>query len=141
MADSTGKKRVMVVDDEHIVAETLEIIFKNAGHEARRVDSAEAAIALLEVANWIPQFAIIDVQLPGMNGIDLATKLKAQYPQVRVSLFSGRAETAEILEEATRQGRSFDVMAKPVHPTIFLGILAANPFDEADHQGTTTPVP
>jgi hypothetical protein len=67
----------------------------------------------------------------GINGIDLATMQKAHYPQVRVSLFSGRAETTDLLEIARQQGHSFDVIAKPVHPTVFLGMLASEPLDDA----------
>jgi len=126
----------LVVDDERIVTETLAIVFSNAGYETRGVESAEAAITLLEIDKWVPQFAIIDVCLGGMTGIDLAIMLKAQYPQVRVSLFSGRAETTEIIEEATKQGHSFDVIAKPVHPTVFLGMLASNPLDEAGREAS-----
>ena len=83
MALPADKVRVLVIDDEPIVAKTLAIVFSNAGYETRAVESAEAAIALLETEQWVPQFAIIDVHLPGMNGIDLATMLKAHYPQVR----------------------------------------------------------
>ena len=117
--------RVWVIDDEPIVAETLAIVFSNAGYETRAVQSAEAAIALLETEHWVPQFAIIDVHLPGMNGIDLATMLEVQYPQVRISLFSGRAESADLLEIAHQQGHSFDVIAKPVHPTVFLAMASS----------------
>jgi DNA-binding NtrC family response regulator len=120
------KARVLVIDDERIVAETLAIVFSKAGCETRALESAEAAIALLETEGWVPQYAIIDVYLPGMNGIDLAIMLKAQYPQVRVSLFSGRAATADLLEVARQQGHSFDVIPKPVHPSVFLGMLASS---------------
>jgi CheY-like chemotaxis protein len=125
MPGSLWVARVLVIDDEPIVAETLAIVFKNAGYETRAVHSAEAAIAVLETEQWVPQFAIVDVHLPGMNGIDLAAMLKAQYPQVRVSLFSGRAETADLLEVARQQGHSFDVIAKPVHPSVFLAMASS----------------
>jgi DNA-binding NtrC family response regulator len=136
MAAPGDKARVLVIDDERVVTETLAVIFSNAGYESRGVESAEAAIALLETEQWVPQFAIVDVHLPGMNGIDLAAILKAQYPQVRVSLFSGRAATADLLEVARQQGHSFDVIAKPVHPSVFLGILASEPLDEAGGEST-----
>ena len=134
MVVPTGRARVLVIEDEPVVAETLAIVFSNAGYETRKANSAESALALLELEKWIPQFAIIDVHLPGMNGIDLAIMLKAQYPDLPVSLFSGRAETAELIEEANKQGHSFDVLAKPVHPTLllqmaysFLGGAGPNP--------------
>ena len=125
MAVPTGKARVLIVDDERIVAETLAIIFTNAGYETRAVESAEAALELLETERWVPQWAIIDVHLPGRNGIDLAIALKAKYPEVSVSLFSGREATANLVEEARQQGHSFDVIAKPVHPAILLEMASS----------------
>ena len=114
----------MVVDDEPIVAKTLGIIFSNAGYETRVSESAEQALAMLKEEEWVPQFALIDVHLPGMNGIDLAILLKAQIPALRVCLFSGRAETNDLVEEARRRGHLFPILPKPVHPTVFLGMAA-----------------
>lgn len=127
--------KVLVIDDEHIVAETLAIVFSNEGYETRAVRSAEAALALLETQEWIPQFVLIDVHLPGKNGIDFATTLHARYPEIPFLLFSGRAETAELLEENTKQGRSFDILAKPIHPTVLLGLVSSL-LGEAGADGT-----
>ena len=127
MAAVTDRARVLVIEDEPIVAKTLAIVFAKAGYETRAVESAEAALELLTTEGWVPQLAIIDVHLPGMNGIDLAIKLKAQYPEVWVSLFSGRAATADLVEDAKQQGHSFDVIAKPVHPNVFLAIASKLP--------------
>jgi len=125
MAAPTGAARVLVIDDEPIVAEKLAIVFSNAGYETRAVQSAEATLALLESEKWIPHFAMIDVHLPGMNGIDLAITLKTRYPEMRVTLLSGRAATADLLEEASHEGHSFDILAKPVHPTVLLGMASS----------------
>jgi len=125
MAAPTGKAKVLVIDDEPIIAETLAIVFSSAGYETRAVQSAEAALALLEIEKWIPQFAVIDVHLPRMNGIDLAIALKAQYPEMPASLFSGRAETTDLLEVAGQRGHSFKIIAKPVHPTVFLDMASS----------------
>ncbi len=94
------------------------MIFSNAGMEAKAAYSADQAIAL--VAQWIPHAAIIDVQLPGMNGIDLAIQLKARYPDCALTLFSGHTSTADLLEQAEQHGYSLDVLAKPVHPAALL---------------------
>jgi CheY-like chemotaxis protein len=67
---SAGKKRVLIVDDEHIIADTLVAIFSGAGYESRAAYSAEGALGL--IPSWPPQLAIVDVILPGMNGIDFA---------------------------------------------------------------------
>lgn len=113
-----------MVDDHPSIATTMAIIFSNAGYEPRAVQSAEAALELIEFEQWIPQFAIIDVHLPAMNGIDFAILLKAKHPEVRVCLFSGRATTADLLDEARQQGHQFEVIAKPVHPSVFLNLAS-----------------
>ena len=118
MTGPTEKSRVLVVDDEHIIADTLQAIFLNAGMEAMAVYSAEQAIVL--VLQWVPNAAIIDVQLPGMNGIDLAIHLKRNYPDCALTLFSGHTATEDSLEKAEQDGYSFDVLAKPVHPAALL---------------------
>jgi DNA-binding response OmpR family regulator len=121
-----ARARILIIEDEHIVLKTLAIIFSKAGYETRGVESAEAALELLETEKWIPQLAILDVHLPGMNGIKLAITLKARYPEVRVSLFSGRAATTDLVNEARLQGHVFDdVIAKPVHPTVFLDLVSS----------------
>ena len=87
MSSSFEPKRVLFVDDERLIADTLAIIFSSQGYETRAVYSAEQALEL--ISDWLPNLAIIDVRLPGMNGIDLAIRLRAEYPDCIVSLFSG----------------------------------------------------
>jgi DNA-binding NtrC family response regulator len=118
------KHTVLVVDDESVIADTLRIIFANAGYDARAVYNAELALALLNEGEWLPQAAIIDVCLPEMNGIDLAIVLKGLCPGCRVSLFSGHSETADLLDAAQQNGHTFPVMAKPVHPEELLRVTA-----------------
>jgi CheY-like chemotaxis protein len=124
------KPRVLVVDDEHVIADTLVTIFSTAGLEAVAVYSAEEALAL--IPQWHPQIAIIDVHLPCMNGIDLAIRLKVEHPGCRVTLFSGYTSTADLLEKASRDGYSLEVLAKPVHPTELLNRIARE-LDSATH--------
>jgi CheY-like chemotaxis protein len=114
MSISFEPKRVLFVDDERLIADTLAIIFSSQGYETRAVYSAEQASEL--ISDWLPNLAVIDVRLPGMNGIDLDIRLRAEYPDCRVSLFSGQASTSDLLERARQNGHSFDIIAKPVPP-------------------------
>jgi CheY-like chemotaxis protein len=112
------RKRVLIVDDERVITDTLVTIFSQSGYETKGVYSAEQALALLE--GWYPNLVVIDVLLPAMNGIDLAIRMKSQLPECRMSLFSGQAATTDLLEQAKKSGHTFDVVAKPVHPTELL---------------------
>lgn len=111
-------RRILIVDDESSIADTLALIFQMQRYETRVAYSAERAIELL--GEWRPNLAVLDVILPQMNGIDLALVIKANYPDCHVLLFSGHANTAMLLEEAIRKGHQFEIMAKPVYPDVML---------------------
>jgi CheY-like chemotaxis protein len=114
--------RILIVDDERVIADTLALIFGKRGYEARTAYSAEDALGL--IPTWAPDLAVLDVALPTMNGIDLAILLKAEYPACEVKLLSGQADIGDLLTAATASGHAFEVLAKPVHPTILLDMAA-----------------
>ena len=122
MSPIPGTRKIMVVDDEETIADTLSLIFASNGYEARAAYSAESALEILE--QWRPDVAIIDVVLPGMNGIEFAIFLKASYPDVHFLLFSGQPGTGNLLEEAKKKGHLFEILAKPLHPTFMLATVA-----------------
>lgn len=126
-----GPRKIMVVDDEETIADTLALIFSSNGYDARTAYSAEQALETLE--EWRPNVAIIDVVLPGMNGIEFAIFLKASYPDVHFLLFSGQPGTSGLLEDARKKGHLFEILAKPLHPTFMLAsvanMLSAPPVD------------
>lgn len=112
------RHKLLVVDDEHAIADTLVQIFSASGYEGRVAYSAEQATEI--VAGWVPDLIIIDVILPQMNGIDLAVLLQQQFPNCRVLLFSGQTATADLLADAEIKGHKFEILAKPVHPNEML---------------------
>lgn len=118
MPKQRNSRRILIVDDERAIADTLALIFKTQHYEARTAHSAEQAIDIL--SEWRPDLTVLDVILPGMNGIDLAIVIKANYPACHVILFSGHTNTGMLLEEAGRKGQQFEVLAKPVHPSVML---------------------
>jgi DNA-binding NtrC family response regulator len=118
MPSSTSGSKVLIVDDEAAIADTLAMIFKSQRYEVLVAYSAEEAIET--IAEWQPDLAILDVVLPNMNGIDLAITTKVNYPSCRVLLFSGNSNTGQLLEEAARKGYTFEILAKPVHPELML---------------------
>jgi DNA-binding NtrC family response regulator len=104
------------------IADTLALIFSSSGYEARMAYSAEQALEVLE--EWRPDLAIIDVVLPGMNGIEFAIFLRASYPGCQFLLFSGQPGTSGLLEDAQKKGHLFEILAKPLHPTYMLSTVA-----------------
>lgn len=120
---NTPKPRVLVADDEQVIANTLAIILNQAGFEARAVFSGEKAIEALET--FQPDMLISDVIMTGMTGIEAAIKTREKMPNCKILLFSGQAATADLLERARAQGHEFEILAKPVHPTDLLAKLRA----------------
>ena len=111
-------RKVLIIDDEATIARTLSIIFKNRGFDARAAYSAEEALQVMQ--NWEPEIAIIDVCLPAMNGIDLAILLMNTHPKCKLVLFSGQPRSAELSDQAAKEGHLFEILAKPVHPDVLL---------------------
>jgi CheY-like chemotaxis protein len=125
MAETTStnasKPRVLVADDEQVIANTLAIILNQAGFEARAVFSGEKAVEALDT--FQPDMLISDVIMTGMTGIEAAIITRQRLPKCKILLFSGQAATADLLEKARTQGHEFEILAKPVHPTDLLAKL------------------
>jgi CheY-like chemotaxis protein len=73
MATSIPPLAVLVVDDYPDTAESLAFFLRADGHEVRTATRAEEALALLD--GWRPDAAILDIMLPGIDGIELAERL------------------------------------------------------------------
>jgi CheY-like chemotaxis protein len=122
MTSSKAKRRVLVVDDEQVIADTLSIILNKAGFDASPVYSGTAAV---ESARAIqPDLIISDVIMGDMNGIEAAIQIRSFLPSCKILLFSGQAATADLLESARAKGHEFEILAKPVHPQDLLAKLA-----------------
>ena len=121
MSENRAKPKVLVADDERVIADTLAMILNQSGFEARAVYSGEKAVEL--APEFKPDMLISDVIMPGLNGIDAAIQLRALLPGIKILLFSGQAATADLLEKARTQGYEFEILAKPVHPQDLLNKL------------------
>jgi CheY-like chemotaxis protein len=115
------KRRVLVVDDEKIIADSLTMILSQSGFEVRAAYSGETALEM--ALSFCPDLLISDVIMPGITGIEAATRIRAILPSCKVLLFSGQATTQGLLEEARMQNQEFELLLKPIHPTELLVAL------------------
>jgi CheY-like chemotaxis protein len=123
MSETKTKPKVLVADDERVIADTLAMILNQSGFDAHAAYSGEGA---LELAKAIaPDMLISDVIMADLNGIDAAIRIRELLPGIKVLLFSGQAATADLLEKARAQGYEFEILAKPVHPQDLLSRLRA----------------
>ena len=114
MPENTLKPKVLIADDERVIADTLAMILNQGGFEARAVYSCVNA---LEVApSFKPDLLISDVIMAELNGIEAAIRMKAILPDIRVFLLSGQTATAELLEKENAASYGFEILVKPLHP-------------------------
>jgi CheY-like chemotaxis protein len=121
MPESISKPKVLVADDERVIADSLAMILNKSGFDARAVYSGEQALEMASA--FAPDMLISDVIMADLNGIDAAIRIRAMLPAIKVLLFSGQAATADLLEKARVQGHEFEILAKPVHPQDLLNRL------------------
>jgi len=123
MAETAHKPKVLVADDERVIADTLAMILNQSGFTARVAYTGEKALEMAE--EFQPEMLISDVIMAGLNGIDAAIKIREILPSIKILLFSGQAATADLLEKARERGYEFEILAKPVHPQDLLAKLRA----------------
>lgn len=115
------KPRVLVVDDEQVIADTLAKILDLNGYEASAVYTGTAGVE--SARSLRPDLIISDVIMPDMDGIQAAISIRSFLPDCKILLFSGQAATADLLENARAQGHKFEILGKPVHPSDLLARL------------------
>jgi len=106
--------RVLVVDDQRLIADTLAEILRNEGFEV--VAAYDGWAALQAAPRFYPHWILSDVLMPRMNGVELAITIRQNFPEIAILLFSGQAGISEILQDGKRRGYEFELIAKPIHP-------------------------
>ncbi|MGA2730562.1 MAG: response regulator [Terracidiphilus sp.] len=112
MQDRSILPKLLIVDDERVIAESMAAIFNRSGYEARFAYSAEEALQI--IAAWEPAIAILDVVLPAMSGIDLGILLRATRPSIKVILMSGQIVAGDLVGNAAEEGHAFEILPKPI---------------------------
>jgi CheY-like chemotaxis protein len=114
-------RRVLVVDDDRGVIDTLQTILTMAGYDCATSDNGNEALEL--VCHFDPHLVISDVMMPGMSGVELALELKNSHPQLRILLLSGHANTQELLTQAGESLGPVLVLPKPFPPRDLLKLV------------------
>jgi CheY-like chemotaxis protein len=115
------RPRILVVDDQKLIADTISEILEGAGFEAEAVYDGWSALEA--AARFRPDYVLSDVLMPRLNGVQLAMAISRNHPGARIVLFSGQAGISEILQDAREKGFEFDLIAKPIHPLKLIDLL------------------
>lgn len=103
-------KTILVVDDEESIQQSLRGILTDEGYRVITVGSGEEALKIIE--EELPDLVLLDIWLPGIDGIETLHLIKRDYPQIQVIMMSGHG-TIETAVKATKLG-AFDFFEKPL---------------------------
>lgn len=110
--------KVLVVDDERGVRESIRMLFKTSYEVSLACNGTEALAKLAEVQ---PDVVLLDLRMPDMSGIEVLQNIKAKDPHVEVILVTAYA-TVDTARKALRLG-AFDYITKPFNPQELDGIV------------------
>jgi len=113
-------KRILVVDDDISILNNTTDVLRRAGHEVRAHDNAESAIE--GVRQFRPEVVITDVNLPGRDGISLASTLREMIPNCRIVLYSGTL--LPLVVTFARHG-GYELLQKPLEEEQLLALIAS----------------
>jgi CheY-like chemotaxis protein len=109
------RPKVLVVDNERVIADTLAMILSLLGYE--RSVAYNGSEGLRKAREFKPDMIISDVIHDPPNGIDMAIQILVEMPETRILLFSGQAAYLDpFLEDARAKGHELKLVAKPVAP-------------------------
>jgi CheY-like chemotaxis protein len=123
MASTSPEPKVLVVDDHHDGAETLGEFLRLLGCQVRLAYSGEEA---LDVApKFAPDLVILDIEMPGLNGLETARRLRTQTwaRQSILATHSGSQDPA--IADLSRQAGCERHLRKPASDRTFEDIIAA----------------
>jgi CheY-like chemotaxis protein len=116
--------RILVVDDEKVIADTIVQILNRNGFIAEAAYGGEEAIH--KARHHCPELVLSDVLMPRVDGVEACITIRKHCPETRIILFSGQAATVEILARARERGHTFELLPKPIHPTQLIKHLREN---------------
>ena len=125
--------RILVVDDEPAVRRFVTDALRSSGYEVVAASSGRDALVSVYGERRTPELLLTDIEMPGMSGVELAARVRADRPGIRVILMTGLETSAALARE--RAGLVEGVLLKPfglaelLHAV--LDALAESPGDPA----------
>jgi CheY-like chemotaxis protein len=120
-SDVPSQGTILVVDDEEVVSRLLVTFLRHVGFTVLQASSAGQALALVHNRQPPIDLALIDIDMPGMDGIELASWVVTECPSPQTMLMGSPA--GEPIEVAVVQGCSLPVLRKPLDLDRLLELL------------------
>jgi two-component system nitrogen regulation response regulator NtrX len=102
--------RILIIDDEESIGGALQQVFEYEGHQVRVARNGPDGLSIVEEVP--PDVTFLDVKMPGMDGLEVLERIRAEDPQALVVMISGHG-TIDTAVEATRKG-AYDFLEKPL---------------------------
>lgn len=115
-------RRVLVVDDNRDSAETIAMLVELWGHDVRVVHDGPAALA--EAPGWQPEVVLLDIGLPGIDGYEVARRLRQEPSLAGILLVAMTGYGQERDRELSREAGFDHHLVKPVDPVKLQALLA-----------------
>jgi two-component system cell cycle sensor histidine kinase/response regulator CckA len=106
-APEAANRRILVIEDDRDIVETVEHILRLAGHDVKSTTNGKDALRLVELLN--PDLIITDVIMPEVDTLDVIVQLRHRYPALKIIAISGNPH---LLTLAAKHGANH-VLAKP----------------------------
>jgi len=103
-------KKLLIVDDEVEICEFLKSFFEDRDFKVSTAHSGEQAVRGVE--DFKPSVVLLDIQMPGMDGLQALKKIKENFPKTKVIMVTA-VETQDKIEEAMRYGAD-NYITKPL---------------------------
>jgi CheY-like chemotaxis protein len=82
---------ILLVDDEPVVLALCQTVLRSGGYNVLSANNGQDALRLLQDSPTSVDLALLDVMMPGMNGVELATRILERNPAIKIVLMSGFA--------------------------------------------------
>jgi serine phosphatase RsbU (regulator of sigma subunit) len=102
--------RILIIEDDPVVRFNTVSYLEDNGHDVSEVSDGEAGIAAIQASP--PDLVLCDLRMPGMDGLDVLSRLRTEYPELPVVVVSGTGVLSDAVE-ALRMG-AWDFVTKPI---------------------------
>ena len=107
-----ARTSILIVDDETVVRDSLGKWFEEEGYSVETATTARDALLKLPTQRW--DVALVDIKMPGMDGLELQRKIREVDPEILVIIMTGYA-SVETAVQALKDG-AYDYITKPFDP-------------------------
>jgi CheY-like chemotaxis protein len=122
-APAGAPRRILVVDDNVDAAHTLCLLLQGLGHDVRAAYDGASALRLSDA--WLPQVVLLDIGLPGMDGYEVARRLRQRPAPERLLVIAVSGYGSEADRRRSREAGFDRHLTKPVALEVLCGLLQA----------------